>query len=181
MAMHRTLLTAEELLQMEDSTRYELVKGELVYMSPAGMKHGNITGDLASRMIVHAQTNLCGEVFVKSGYILEREPDTVRGPDISFVSKARIPKEGIPDGFFEMAPDVAVEIVSPSDRYQDIEEKVHEYLNAGSKMVWVVSPKQRTVTVYRSLTDVKVLTEKEELTGDDVISGFRCAVREIFE
>jgi Uncharacterized protein conserved in cyanobacteria len=111
---------------------------------------------------------------------LRRIPDTVRAPDVSFVAKARIPATGVPKTYWPFAPDLAVEIVSPWDRFADVQTKVAEYLEAGTRLVWVWNPPTRTVFVYRSLRDVQVLGEEDELSGEDVVPGFRCPVKRVF-
>jgi Uma2 family endonuclease len=178
-----TLITADELLRMPyDGYRYELVAGELRRMSPPGWKHGKIGGVLHVLLGRHVFEHRLGNLFMaETGFLLARDPDTVRAPDIAFIHRDHIPKEQPKDAYWPGAPDLAVEVVSPGDTMNELDEKVQEWLGAGSLMVWVVKPKSRSVIVYRSTTDVKVLTEKDELSGDDVVPGFRCSVREIFE
>lgn len=115
-----------------------------------------------------------------TGFVLQRNPDTVRAPDISFVAKDRIPVTGIPKTYWPFAPDLAIEIVSPSDRFDDVQAKVAAYLSASTRLVWVVDPARHEVFVYRAPRDVRVLGEEDELTGEDVIPGFRSAVQRIF-
>lgn len=175
------LTTAGELLQLNDDFRYELVKGELRKMSPAGSEHGAIIMRLAIPLGAHVQSNKLGVLFgAETGFKLAENPDTVRAPDIAFVSRERIPAGGIPKEFWPGAPDLAVEVNSPGDTVSEVEQKVDEYLQCGARLVWVVSPKLRAVTVYRSLTDIRVLTENDALEGGDVVPGFSFAVREIF-
>ena len=109
------------------------------------------------------------------------DPDTVRAPDIAFIRKDHVPREKPKEAYWPGAPDLAVEVVSPGDTVSEVDEKVQEWLDAGAMMVWVVKPRSRSVIVYRSATDVKILTEKDDLSGEDVLPGFRCGVREIFE
>jgi Uma2 family endonuclease len=118
-------------------------------------------------------------VGAETGFILRRRPDTVRGADVAFVSKARLP-DPLPKSYFPGAPDLAVEVVSPDDRYKDVERKAKAYVDAGSKLVWVVDPRRRTVTIHRSQSDLVVLPEDEDLEAGDVIPGFRCSVAELF-
>jgi Uma2 family endonuclease len=176
------ILTAEELMDLpEDGFRYELVKGELVKMTPTGLRHGRIAMRLGSRLEQHASKHNLGSVYAaETGFLLASDPDTVRAPDASFVAAGRIPPEGEPDKFGPFAPDLAVEVISPSDRVVEVEEKVMEYLEAGTRLVWVVNPNAETVTEYRSLTQVRILTSDDVLEGGDVLPGFKCPVREIF-
>ncbi len=176
------LMTAQELYMMpDDNFRSELVKGELIKMSPAGHKHGRFIMNLAAPLAQYVKTNKLGFVYgAETGFKLATNPDTVRAPDIAFVRQEQIDRIGEPEGFWPEAPDLAVEVNSPGDTVSEVEEKVQEYLQAGTRMVWVISPRLRTVTVYRSLTEIKVLTEKDTLDGGDVVSGFRFGVSEIF-
>jgi len=182
MSVATQVITAEELLRMpDDGFRYELVKGELKRMAPAGSEHGATTINLTTPLDIHVKANNLGIVFgAETGFKIETDPDTVLAPDIAFVRHERIPKEGIPKGYWPGPPDLAVEVISPGDTYEEAEEKVAQWLSAGTAMVWVVNPRRRMVTVYRSLTDITVLTETDELTGNDVVPGFRCQVAKIF-
>jgi Uma2 family endonuclease len=175
-------MTAEELLKLpRGGFRYELVKGELITMSPAGSEHGAVIMNLAVPLGQYIKANKLGIAFgAETGFKLATNPDTVRAPDISFVRSERIPATGIPKSYWPGAPDLAVEVLSPGDTIAEVEEKIAEWLDAGASAVWVVSPKLRTITLYRALTDVVTLTEKDELSGQDVVPGFRCQVAEIF-
>jgi Uma2 family endonuclease len=175
-------VTAGELLAMpDDGNRYELVKGELISMAPTGHKHGIVTMRVAGPLYRHVKDNNLGEVYgAESGFVISQDPDTVRAPDIAFVRRERIAKAGDVKSYWIGAPDLAVEVVSPSDTIPQIEGKVAEWLEAQTGAVWVVSPKLHTVTVYRSLTDIVTLTEKDVLDGADVVPGFEIKVAEIF-
>ena len=175
-------MTAEELLAMsDDSNRYELVKGELRMAPPPGSEHGEITMNLAGPLYQHVKSNNLGGVFAaETGFKLESNPDTVRAPDVAFMRRERALKMGRSPGYSSGAPDLAVEVLSPSDRTIQVEEKVAAWLEAGARLVWVASPKLRTVTVYRSLVDITVLTEQDRLEGDDVVPGFQIKVADIF-
>ena len=176
------LMTAEELYMMpSDNFRYELVKGELRKMSPGSYKHGKVIGNLTGPLVQHVREHKLGVVCgAETGFKIAQNPDTVRAPDISFISQAEMDRIGDPDGYWPGAPDLAVEVISPSDTVSEVEEKVQEYLQAGTRLVWVVSPRLLTVTVYRSLTDIKILTVNDTLDGEDVVPGFRFPVNEIF-
>ena len=175
-------MTADELFTMpEDGFRYELVKGELRKMSPAGGEHGAIIFNLSILLGQYIKANNLGQGFgAETGFKLASNPDTVRAADIAFVRRERIPATGIPKNFWQIAPDLAVEVLSPGDTLEEVEEKVEDWLAAGTRAVWVVSPKRRSVTVYRSMTDVTRLSEADELDGGDITPGFRCKVSEFF-
>ena len=177
-----TPVTADQVLRMpDDGHRYELVAGELRKMTPAGWEHGVVGGRLRSLLGRHVLEHELGEVFLaETGFLLARDPDTVRAPDIAFIHKDRLPASLPEESFWPGPPDLAVEVVSPRDTTGEVDDKVRAWLDAGAKMVWVVSPKWRNVTVYRSPTDIRVFTENDELTGEDAVPGFRCQVRRIF-
>ena len=176
------LVTAEELLAMPyDGFRYELVRGELRKMAPAGRVHGKRGNRVNVSLSLYVYENDLGETYLaETGFHLETDPDHVLAPDVAFVSKER--EEATPEagGFFPGQPDLVVEVISPSDRYTEVEEKVEEWFNAGTRMVIVVNPRNRTVRVYRSLTDSDLLTEADTLDGGDVVPGWRMLVADIF-
>ncbi len=176
------LMTADELLKLPRGRyRYELVKGELRTMSPAGSEHGAIIFNLSLMLGQHIRANNLGQGFgAETGFKIASNPDTVRAPDIAFIRQERIPSTGIPKNFWQIAPDLAVEVVSPGDTPDEVAHKVGEWLAAGAGAVWIVDPKLRNVTVYRSLMDVTVFSKKDELDGADVVVGFHCRVAEIF-
>jgi len=177
-----TLITADQLLRMpSDGYRYELVAGELRRMPPSGWIHGDTGGRLHSLLGHHVLQNALGKIFfAETGFLLARDPDTVRGADIAFIRKDHLPSTPPKEAFWPGAPDLAVEVVSPGDTLAEIDEKVKAWLAAGSSMVWVVNPNWRNVTVYRSAADIHVLTQNDELSGQEVVPGFRCRVSEIF-
>lgn len=177
------LVTADELIAMpDDGFRYELVKGELIRMSPTGHEHGVVAMNIAGPLHQHVKSNNLGVVYAaETGFIVGQNPDTVRAPDVAFVQIERINQAGNVKSYWIGAPDLAVEVVSPGDTVGKVEGKVTEWLEAGTLMVWVASPRLRTVTVYRSLTEIIMLTEKDTLDGGDVVPGFRIAVCDIFD
>lgn len=178
----RQQVTADELLHMpDDGFRYELVRGELRRMNPAGNVHGRVAMSFAWRLARHVEENRLGTVYAaETGFRLSSDPDTVRAPDVAFVSRARVEAIGDIEGFWPEAPDLAVEVISPGDSYSDVEEKVFGWLDAGTKMVVVINPRQRSATVHKSPTDIAALAEADVLDGGDVVPGFELAVREIF-
>ena len=185
MSTSTSQMTADELLRLPNpigGQRYELVRGALRVYEPAGGRHGEIISTLSGLLFMYLRSHPIGALLsADTGFTLERGPDTVRAPDIGFVSAARIPPEGIGDKFINGAPDLAVEVVSPGDSITEAEEKVAEYLRTGARLVWVVSPKLRRVTVYRAHASSRALDESERLDGGDVLPGFSCSVRDIFQ
>ena len=182
MATTTKLMTAEELLEMpDDGFRYELVRGELVKMPPAGHMSSFREMLIGSHLTVYVRENRLGRAYGASGgFRLESDPDTVLAPDAAFVRQERVEAVGDGDGFFPGAPDLAVEVISPSDRYTEVDEKVAEWLAAGTSMVVVVNPRNRTVRVHRPTTDSVLLTEEDTLDGGDVVPGWEMPVADIF-
>ncbi len=175
-------MTAEELFRLpDDGSRYELIEGELKRMTPAGFRHGAIVMALSRPLAEHVVSKQIGLVAgAETGFKLKSNPDTVRAPDIAFVSRQRLEAEGVPDTFWPGAPDLAVEVLSPSDTLYDVEDKVATWLSCGTRLVWVVHPKRRAVLVHRPDAPVMTLCETDTLEGEDVVPGFRCPVEDIF-
>ncbi len=178
----RSLLTAEELFDLpDDAGRFELVEGELAHMTLTGGEHGALAVRIGRLLDEHVEAHdlgvCCG---AETGFILKRDPDTVRAPDAAVVLKSRIPETGIPAAYWPFAPDHAVEVVSPSDRLADVHVKIAEYFAAGTRLVWLVEPETRMVHVYRSPQEVEVVGTEQDLGGGDVLTGFGCAVRRLF-
>jgi Uma2 family endonuclease len=174
-------ITAEELWKLPNSQRRELVRGEVRIMAPSGFDHGAIVNNIQFLLTAHVKAKSLGVVVgAETGFRLARNPDTVRGVDVGFVRADRIPSSGRPMTYFEGPPDLAVEVLSPSDTVEQVEEKVDDYINAGCPMVLVLNPKRRTATVHRASSGPLVLREDEIFDAQDVVPGFRCAVREIF-
>ena len=171
------LITAEELMELEGPNRHELIKGELLTMPPPKFEHGRTTANLTALLILHVKANRLGTVCTEAGYKLESNPDTVLGPDISFVAKERDVR---PDGYYLGPPNLAVEVRSPSDRKSRLERKAMMWLSFGTKSVWIVDPRHHTLEIFRANGDRKLFHEKDELV-DDTIPGFRVAVSEIFD
>ncbi len=175
-------MTAEDLLLMaqDDGRRYELVRGELREMPPAGGYHGNVAFTVASIIGAYIRGKDLGAGFT-AGFVTRRGPDSVRAPDVAFVSKERFAGDRPPDGFVETAPDLAVEVVSPSDDAASINAKVEEYFAAGTRLVWVVYPATRSVAVYRAPTLTEVRREGDTLDGYPVFEDFQTPVSDLFE
>lgn len=175
-------MTADDLLKMpDDGFRYELVKGELRKMAPAGYRHGRVAIKLSTRLDQYVMHHGLGVVCAaETGFKLATNPDVVRAPDLAFIRQERVAQVGDVEGYWPGAPDLAVEVVSPGDTYTDVQEKVFDWLEAGTRMVLVVMPRRRTVAVYRSLTDIVMLTENDSLDGGDVVPGWTMPVRDIF-
>ncbi len=178
----RTLVTADELLRMpDDGKRYELIEGELIELAPAGGRHSNIGLRIAALLFQHVDKSNLGDMFgADCGFFLRHDPDTVRAPDAAFIASERIPPGGIPVGYLDTIPDLAVEVVSPNDRAGQVQDKIEQWIEHGVKLVWLVHPERRSITVYRSLSEILVLHEGDTLTGDPVLPDFSCSVSEIF-
>jgi Uma2 family endonuclease len=177
-----TSVTADDLIRMaDDGKRYELVAGELRMMSPAGWKHGRDGSRLGRILGRHVDDHDLGEMFMaETGFLLSRDPDTVRAPDISFIAKQNLPKEEPESAYWPGAPDLAVEVLSPNDRTGEVDAKIRDWLDGGAKQVWIVDPGVKTITVYRSPTDVESFAVGQTLEGGDVVRGFSCAVADVF-
>ena len=181
MTTETKLVTAEELIQMpDDGYRYELVRGDLVKMAPPGLRHGRFGGHFVHSLWSHVEANDLGAVYNETGFLLASDPDTVRAPDASFISRQRLDEVGETDGYWPGAPDLVVEVISPNDRYTDVEAKVSEWLDAGTRMVIVVNPRRRSVRVHRSPTDVDDLVEGDAIDGGDVVPGWSMPVSGLF-
>jgi Uma2 family endonuclease len=175
------LMTAEELFNLDDDGyhRYELIKGELLTMSPSNDRHGHITVNLLGLLYNHVKANDLGVLrAADTGFKLESNPDTVLAPDIAFIARERA---GTPSEFFRLGPpDLAVEVLSPSDRWGKVERKTALYLELGTRSLWNVNPRKRTVEVFHADGQRWLFHESEELV-DDTVPGFRVPVSKIFE
>lgn len=168
-------MTLEEFLE-SDLEGYEYIKGELVPMPPPSMLHGRISTNLFLPLGFYIRENQLGDIYMDVGFTVG---DRVLMPDVAFLSNANMPdnlSKACP-----VPPNLAVEVVSPSDTLRRIEDKVFAYLEAGTHLVWVLSPTSKTVTVYRSETEITTLTRNGTLSGEDVVEGFSCSVAELFE
>ncbi len=174
-------LTADDFLRLPDSKGLELVDGYLVEKA-MGALASEVALEIGSRLRFHCRTTRQGRVFESEcGYrMFPERPNLVRKPDVSLVARERIPTTGTPDGYFALAPDLAVEVISPNDLLYEVDEKVGEYLRAGVREVWVVNPKQRTVQIRRPDRRDSTLAEDDRLTCEHLLPGFECAVSELF-
>jgi Uma2 family endonuclease len=175
------MLTAEEFFLLpnpSDGSKQELVRGEVIVMPPPGGLHG-VTCNKAGRRIGNfVEDHDRGTVTSNdTGFITERGPDSVRGPDIAFWSKERLPV--VPVGYMEIAPDLAVEVLSPSNTSKQIHDKLQEYFNRGVRLVWVIAPEDRTLAIYRTPDEGRLLHETATVTGEDVLPGFSCKVSDL--
>jgi Uma2 family endonuclease len=178
----KRLITADELLTLpDDGMRHELVDGALLVYPPPGVQHGDIQSTVASLLKPYVKAHKLGRVFTEVGFVLKRDPDVVRAPDVSFVAAARIPEAGLPVGYFDGPPDLAVEVISPSDTLYDVEDKIAQLLDAGTRLAWVINPRRRTVAVHAPGDPVHVLGEDDPIDAGDVVPGFRSTVREFME
>ena len=175
-------ITAEELLRLPaNGMRRELVRGEMREMAPAGDEHGEIAMTVGSHLSQHVRVRQLGRTYAaETGFIIARDPDTVRAPDAAFVRQEVINATGRLRGFRPGAPDLAIEVISPGDSYTEVQEKIMEWLDAGCRMVVTVDPRRRTATVYRSRHDIEILTEENTLSGGDVVEGWELPLSMLF-
>jgi Uma2 family endonuclease len=175
-------VTAQQLADMpQDGKRYELIQGELHMMSPSGSEHGRIGVRLTWRIAQHVARQGLGVVFAaETGFLLQTNPDTVRAPDLAFVTKARQTAAGSVEGYWPGAPDLAVEVVSPSDSFSEVEEKALAWLAADTCVVWIVDPRQKHVTVYRGRDDIAVLDCDATLAAPNLLPGWQVRVADVF-
>lgn len=172
-----TMMTADELLHLpDDGFRYELVRGELRKMSPTNLEHGDVAMLIAYSLHGHVKKHRLGKVYINDvGFRLERNPDTVRAPDIGFIRNERIVRSR---KFYEGAPDLAIEVISPGDSFTEVEEKTADWLSGGTSAVVIVDPKRRTVRIDRANGKVNVT---DAIAVDDIVPGWRLPLAEIFE
>ncbi len=178
------LITAEEFARLSnppDGSKQELVRGVIEIMPPPGFRHGARQVRVVTLLDQFARSTRKGRVTVESGVITEHDPDTVRGPDVSFWSVDRLPLDLEPEGYPLVVPDLCVEILSPGNTMRKILEKLREYFASGVRIVWIVDPEERTVMVYRSIEEGRIFHETATLSGEDVLPGFTCRVSEFFE
>ncbi len=175
------LYTIDDLAAIEEPGRYDLIRGELLKMPPAGGDHSEIGVNLIYLLWGHVRHEGIGRVYgPDAGFVLARDPDILLSPDAAFVRSERLPPSGSRQGFLPIAPDLVIEIVSPSDRSSTVDAKVVEYLRAGTRLVLVVQPELRSIAVWTPDRRARVYGEAEEIDFDDVLPGFRLRVADVF-
>jgi len=184
----KALITADEFFNLVPQLGHcELVEGEIIEMPPPGLIHGKITMEFGARLFIYAKEHNLGQVFAaETGFIVEpatdeHPRDTVRGADVSFIRKERIPEGGFDDAWGDFPPDLVVEVMSKNDTQKQVLEKVGEYLDAGVRLIWVARPKDKTVTIYRLNGEIEQLHVDGTLDGEDILPGFDCSVSDIFD
>ena len=175
-------LSAETLYAMSSTAgRAELVEGELIRMSPAGFEHGSITLRLTWRIARHVEENNLGVVCAaETGFLIARNPDTVRASDLAFVTQARIDEIGSVKGYWPGCPEMVAEVVSPSDTDSEVQAKALAWIEAGCQVVWIVDPKQKHVVEFRSETAIRVFTVKDRLSAPDLFGDWTIDVAKLF-
>lgn len=172
--------TDEEFMALPDGDRYELVNGELIIAGNSGMEHGNLGAFLCGLLEIYARRNKLGSTF-DSSTAFTMKIGNKRSPDVSFVAKDRLKGlKKLPKGFFQGAPDLAVEIISPSNTFDEIHTKIVEYFDSGSKLVWVIHPDEESVLVYHKPQPDKLLQRSDSLDGETIIPGFTLPLAELF-
>lgn len=175
-----TAITADDLLALGDVGRCALIYGELVTMSPAGAEHGLVALRIGSFLRDHVEANDLGAVFAaETGFLLDRDPDLVRAPDVSFVRKSQL-AGGLPRGYFEGGPDLAVEVNSPGDSRPAVAEKVNLWLANGAAAVWVADPPTRTLSVHRVGARAVRLSASDQVADEPLLPGFTMSVARVF-
>lgn len=178
----KSVATAEQLAALpRGDARYELVKGDPRMMSPAGGRRGRIAMNLAVSLANHVASGSLGVVYAaETGFIISRNPDTVRAPDVAFISSSRAEQIEDDTGFVPMAPDLAIEVISPTDTFSSVEEKAFAWLSSGTQLVLLVDPASRQLHAYRSAQQIVVFDDHEELDAGDVVPGWRLQVGGLF-
>ncbi|MFL5340927.1 MAG: Uma2 family endonuclease [Gemmataceae bacterium] len=177
------MLTADEFSRLPDppdGSKQELVRGEIITVPPTGFRHGKVHLNTVMLINDQSRSNKSGRVVVESGVQTERDPDIVRGPDVSYWSSERLPAQIVPEGYPEGTPDLAAEIRSPDQSLGKLRAKAKEFIAAGVRLVWLIDPDARAVTVVRRGRKERVLDEHATLDGEDVLPGFSCKVTEFF-
>ena len=165
-------------ITLDPEKKYEIVNGQPEEKEMPGAMHGQVCSRLDRRLGTFIESHELGEMFVEAAFQMGKNE---RLPDLAFIAAGRLPVEGTPEGKWLIVPDLAIEIISPNDIYVKVTAKVAEYLNAGVKQVWLVSPEDRTITIYRSITNIVAFPPDGELVCEDLLPGFRCPLGEIFK
>jgi Uma2 family endonuclease len=175
-----SLITGEELAAMGNIGRTELVKGEIIYLMPTGHPHSFYEGNMTGFLFAFVRKHQLGRVLPgEVGIYTHRQPDTVRGANVAFISHERLAQVQS-KSFLDVCPELIVEVMSPDDAWSEVHEKLEEYFTVGAQLIWVVDPRRQRLHVYRSLTDLEILTTQDTLTGGEVLPGFQVAVAELF-
>ena len=174
------LFTADEVMRLPKGESGELIRGELRAMPPVAPDHGDTAGEFIERLRPWARAHAPGLVGPEIGFVLAVDPDTLLAPDVSYVRAERLPQESARGRFLRLAPDLAVEVVSPSNPPARVAEKVALYLAAGTRLVWIVDRRQRTVTSHAPGRSPQTLGVEETLVGEDVLPGFALPLAELF-
>lgn len=171
--------TVEDLLRMpKDGRLYELVDGEIL-VSPAGMRHSEVAAKVLAIIATYLENHPIGKVYAENvGIALPN--GNIRSPDVTFVRNEKLPGGKSPEGFGELVPNLAIEVLSPSDRPKEVGRKIGEFLECGVPLVWLIDPKKETVTVYRSLSDTQRFSSSDTITAEPVLPGFSCIVSRFF-
>jgi Uma2 family endonuclease len=175
-------MTADELLALpKGKDRYELVKGELITMPPAGEEHGEIANNISFLLTAFIRANQLGKTYAaETGFVLARDPDTVRGPDFAFVPNDRIPPGAPSKKFSKLVPALVLEVLSPGDSVIEVEEKIEDWLGFGVDEVWIANPRRKAVTIYATGHDPHTVRNGEVIRGSGILAGFSHPVAELF-
>ena len=181
--LHTDVSTADQLWELPaDGKRYELIGGKLQMMSPAGNEHGRIAMAIGASLFQHVKVLQLGKTYAaETGFLIARDPDTVRAPDAAFVSTQRLASVEASSTYLELAPDLVVEVVSPNDVFSDVEEKVSQWLAAGSKIVLVANPKDASLRIYRLPEKIEILRQGDCFDAGDVCGNWNLNVSDVFE
>ncbi|MCZ7647828.1 MAG: Uma2 family endonuclease [Planctomycetota bacterium] len=175
------LVTGEELAEHPEWGRCELIEGRVVLLSPSGGRHGEIAGLILGELYGFVARNNLGRILAaETGLYLARDPDTVRAPDVAYYTQDQVPAGGLADGFLKIAPALVVEIISPSDRFSAVVDKVQQYLKAGVQVAWIVDPRTQTVHVYRKDQPVEVLQASGTLRDEALLPGWELPLAKVF-
>lgn len=179
--VRETTLTAEEFYETYAHRDFELVRGRAVPVTPTGPTHGRIDNKIARRVGQFVEDRQLGAVYTNTGFILSRSPDVVRAPDEAFVSAASITRSPPPEnGYWELAPDLAIEVVSPNDSAEDIAAKVADYLAAGVRLTWVLYPRLHQIHVFERGHAPRILAGADSLDGSSVLPEFRLPLEDVW-
>ncbi len=180
MARAANTITADQLFETPGQERFELIEGNAVSRSQPGFNHGCVVANVGAALMGYVRPRKLGAVVAEAGFCVARDPDTVRSPDVAFVRAERIPPGGV-RAFFDGAPDLAVEVISPSDRASEIIAKADDWLRFGCTAVWVVDPETKTVTVYSQRPQTLFLSVNDTLVCEELLPGFSLPVADVFD